>query len=116
VCAPARTGTSRSSEQEARATGRPLLVGKRAMSRVGRARERGETRGFIKIVADADTKELLGAAILGIEGDEAIHTIADTMYARAPYTTLQRAVHVHPTVSELIPTVVGDMRPAQRRW
>lgn len=100
------------SEEEARATGRPLLVGKRAMSRVGRARERGEMRGFIKIVADADTKELLGAAILGIEGDEAIHTIADTMYARAPYTTLQRAVHVHPTVSELIPTVVGEMRRA----
>jgi pyruvate/2-oxoglutarate dehydrogenase complex dihydrolipoamide dehydrogenase (E3) component len=99
-------------ERQARAGGRPLLIGKREMSRVGRARERGETRGFIKIVADAESKTLLGAAIFGIEGDEAIHCIADVMYANAPYTVLQRAVHAHPTVSELIPTVLGEMHSA----
>jgi pyruvate/2-oxoglutarate dehydrogenase complex dihydrolipoamide dehydrogenase (E3) component len=99
-------------ERQARASGRPLLIGKRDMSRVGRARERGETRGFIKIVVDAESKALLGAAIFGIEGDEAIHCIADVMYANAPYTVLQRAVHAHPTVSELIPTVLGEMHSA----
>jgi pyruvate/2-oxoglutarate dehydrogenase complex dihydrolipoamide dehydrogenase (E3) component len=98
-------------EAEARASGARVLLGKRAMSRVGRARERGETRGFIKIMVDADTKRILGAAILGIEGDEAIHGIVDVMYAGAPYTVLQRAVHAHPTVSELIPTVLGELRP-----
>jgi pyruvate/2-oxoglutarate dehydrogenase complex dihydrolipoamide dehydrogenase (E3) component len=98
-------------EAEARASGRKILVGKREMSRVGRARERGETRGFIKIMVDADTQRILGAAILGIEGDEAIHCIVDIMYADAPYTVLQQAVHAHPTVSELIPTVLGELRP-----
>jgi pyruvate/2-oxoglutarate dehydrogenase complex dihydrolipoamide dehydrogenase (E3) component len=98
-------------EAEARASGRRVLVGKRDMSRVGRARERGETRGFIKIMVDADTQRILGAAILGIEGDEAIHCIVDVMYADAPYTVLQQAVHAHPTVSELIPTVLGELRP-----
>lgn len=98
-------------EAEARASGRRVLVGKREMSRVGRARERGETRGFIKIMVDADTRRILGAAILGIEGDEAIHGIVDVMYADAPYTVLQEAVHAHPTVSELIPTVLGELRP-----
>jgi pyruvate/2-oxoglutarate dehydrogenase complex dihydrolipoamide dehydrogenase (E3) component len=98
-------------EAEARASGRRVLVAKREMSRVGRARERGETRGFIKIMVDADTQRILGAAILGIEGDEAIHCIVDIMYADAPYTVLQQAVHAHPTVSELIPTVLGELRP-----
>jgi len=98
-------------ERDARASGRRLLMGTRPMSRVGRARERSETRGFIKIIADADSHELLGAAILGVEGDEAIHCIADLMYARAPYTVLQRAVHTHPTVSELLPTVAGELKP-----
>lgn len=98
-------------EAEARASGARVLVGKRPMSRVGRARERGETRGFLKIMVDADTKRILGAAILGIEGDEAIHGIVDVMYADAPYTLLQQAVHAHPTVSELIPTVLGELRP-----
>jgi pyruvate/2-oxoglutarate dehydrogenase complex dihydrolipoamide dehydrogenase (E3) component len=100
------------SEAEARETGRPLLIGARAMSRVGRAVEKGETQGFMRIVADAETKKILGAAILGTGGDEAIHGILDTMYADLPYTTLQRSVGIHPTVSELIPTVLGDLKPA----
>jgi pyruvate/2-oxoglutarate dehydrogenase complex dihydrolipoamide dehydrogenase (E3) component len=98
-------------EAEARKAGKRILVGTRPMTRVGRAVEKGETQGFMKIVADADTKEILGAAILGTSGDEAIHSILDTMYAKAPASTLQRAVHIHPTVSELIPTVLGDMKP-----
>lgn len=98
-------------EAEARATGRNILVGKRAMTRVGRAVEKGETQGFMKVLVDGDTKEVLGAAILGLTGDEAIHGIIDVMYAKAPYTTIQRAVHLHPTVSELIPTMLGELRP-----
>lgn len=98
-------------EAQARASGRRVLVGKRPMTRVGRARERGETHGFIKVMVDADTKEILGAAVLGIEGDEAVHAIADVMYARAPYTTISRAVHMHPTVSELIPTTLQSLEP-----
>jgi pyruvate/2-oxoglutarate dehydrogenase complex dihydrolipoamide dehydrogenase (E3) component len=81
------------------------------MTRVGRAVEKGETAGFMKILVDAETKQILGASILGTGGDEAIHCILDVMYARAPYTVLQRAVHIHPTVSELIPTVLGDLKP-----
>lgn len=98
-------------EQEARASGRNVLVGKRMMARVGRARERSETDGFIKILVDGDSKEILGAALLGIEADEAVHCLLDVMYAKAPYTVIQRAVHIHPTVSELIPTVLGDLKP-----
>ncbi len=96
-------------EREARASGRRVLVGKRPMTRVGRARERGETHGFIKILVDGDSREILGAAILGIEGDEVIHVIADVMYARAPCTTLARAVFAHPTVAELLPTTLQDL-------
>ncbi|HEV8245358.1 MAG TPA: FAD-containing oxidoreductase [Polyangiaceae bacterium] len=98
-------------EAEARASGRRVLVGKRPMTKVGRAKERGETHGFIKIMVDADDQQILGAAILGIEGDEVVHAIADMMYARAPYTVLARAVHAHPTVSELIPTTLQSLRP-----
>jgi pyruvate/2-oxoglutarate dehydrogenase complex dihydrolipoamide dehydrogenase (E3) component len=98
-------------EAQARASGRRVLVGKRPMERVGRAKERGETHGFIKVMVDGDTKEILGAAILGIEGDEAVHAIADVMYARAPYTTISRAVHMHPTVSELVPTTLQSLEP-----
>lgn len=98
-------------EEQIRKSGSKALVGKRQMSRVGRARERGETQGFIKIIVDADSKEILGAAIIGIEGDEAVHCILDIMYAKAPYTVIQKAVHIHPTVSELIPTVLGDLKP-----
>jgi len=98
-------------EREARATGRRLLCGKRPMSRVGRARERSETAGFMKVLVDADTQEILGAAILGVNGDEAVHLMLDVMYAKAPYTTISRAVHIHPTVSELIPTMLQDIQP-----
>jgi pyruvate/2-oxoglutarate dehydrogenase complex dihydrolipoamide dehydrogenase (E3) component len=98
-------------EAEVRSSGRKALVGKREMSRVGRAYEKSETQGFMKVIVDAETKDILGAAILGTEGDEAIHCILDIMYARAPYTVLQRAVHIHPTVSELIPTMLGDLQP-----
>jgi pyruvate/2-oxoglutarate dehydrogenase complex dihydrolipoamide dehydrogenase (E3) component len=98
-------------EAEARATGRPLLVGTRPMTRVGRAVEKGETLGFMKVVVDAQTKQILGAAILGLNGDEVVHGMLDLMYAKAPYTTIQRAVHIHPTVSELIPTMLGELKP-----
>ena len=81
------------------------------MSDVGRARERSETAGFMKVFVDADSEEILGAAILGIEGDEVIHSLLDVMYAKAPYTVIQRAMHIHPTVSELIPTMLGELEP-----
>ena len=99
------------SETEAVRTGRKLLVSKRPMTRVGRAIEKGETKGFMKVVADAETKQILGAAILGVGGDEAIHGILDMMNAGATYPVLQWAVPIHPTVSELIPTVLGDLKP-----
>jgi pyruvate/2-oxoglutarate dehydrogenase complex dihydrolipoamide dehydrogenase (E3) component len=98
-------------EAEVRKTGRRALVGKRPMTKVSRAVEKGELRGFMKIVVDADTREILGAAILGVGGDEAIHCILDVMYAKAPYTVIRRAVHIHPTVSELIPTMLGELQP-----
>jgi pyruvate/2-oxoglutarate dehydrogenase complex dihydrolipoamide dehydrogenase (E3) component len=99
------------SEQEARASGRQVLKGSRPMSRVGRAVEKGESQGFMKVLVDAESKEILGATILGTGGDEAIHCVLDTMYAHAPYTVLQRAMHIHPTVCELIPTILGEMKP-----
>ena len=98
-------------EDQVRISGRKAFIGKRTMARVGRARERGETDGFIKVIVDADSKEILGATILGIEGDEAIHCLIDVMYAKAPYTVISRAVHIHPTVSELIPTVLQGLEP-----
>jgi pyruvate/2-oxoglutarate dehydrogenase complex dihydrolipoamide dehydrogenase (E3) component len=97
-------------EAEAKAAGKRLLVGFRPMTKVGRAVEKDETRGFMKILVDAETQLILGAAILGTGGDEAIHGILDIMYAKAPYVTLQRAVHIHPTVSELIPTMLGELK------
>jgi len=100
-------------EAEVRKTGRSALVGKRPMTKVGRAVEKGESQGFMKIVVDAQSKEILGAAILGTGGDEAIHSILDVMYAKAPYTTIQRAVNIHPTVCELIPTMLGELQPLQ---
>ena len=96
---------------QVRASGRKALVGKRPMTRVGRAVEKGETQGFMKVVVDAETDEILGAAILGVGGDEAIHAILDVMSAKAPYTTLSRTMHIHPTVSELIPTMLQEMSP-----
>jgi len=99
-------------EAEARATGRPILVSTRPMTRVGRAVEKAETLGFMKAIVDAETKQILGASILGTGGDEAIHGIIDMMAARAPYPVLEQAVPIHPTVSELIPTLLGDLKPA----
>jgi pyruvate/2-oxoglutarate dehydrogenase complex dihydrolipoamide dehydrogenase (E3) component len=99
------------SETEATRTGRKLLVSKRPMTQVGRAIEKGETKGFMKVVADAETKQILGATILGPGGDEAIHGILDMMNAGATYPVLQWAVPIHPTVSELIPTVLSDLKP-----
>lgn len=96
-------------EAEARNTGKRLLVGKRAMTQVARAVEKSETQGFMKIVIEADTKQILGAAVLGPGGDEVIHSVLDLMYAKAPYTVMQRAVHIHPTVSEHIPTMLGEL-------
>jgi pyruvate/2-oxoglutarate dehydrogenase complex dihydrolipoamide dehydrogenase (E3) component len=99
-------------EAEARRSGRRVLVATRPMTRVGRAVEKGETRGFMKVIADADTQRILGASILGTGGDEAIHGILDVMNADQPYPVLRWAVPIHPTVSELIPTLLGDLRPA----
>ncbi len=104
-------GRAGMTEAAARKAGRKILVGKRPMTRVMRAVEKGETHGFMKVVVDADTKQILGAAILGVGGDEVIHSILDVMYAKAPYTLIRRAMHIHPTVSELVPTMLGDLRP-----
>jgi pyruvate/2-oxoglutarate dehydrogenase complex dihydrolipoamide dehydrogenase (E3) component len=98
-------------DTQARAAGHPLLGAQRPMSRVGRAIEKGETQGLMKIVVDSETRKILGAAILGTGGDEAIHGILDMMNAGAPYPVLQRAMPIHPTVSELIPTLLGDLQP-----
>src|SRR5437762_5495565 len=100
-------------QAEVRKSGRKALLGKRPMTRVGRAVEKGETQGFMKILVDAETKEVLGTSLLGIECDEVIHSILDVMYAKAPYTVIQRAMHIHPTVSELIPTILGELKPLE---
>lgn len=104
-------GRAGMTEMQARQSGRQVLMTKRPMTRVGRAAEKGETQGFMKLLVDGDSRQILGAAILGTGGDEVIHCILDLMYARAPYTVMQRAVHIHPTVSELIPTMLGDLQP-----
>ena len=98
-------------EREARESGRKVLIGRRLMARVGRARERSETQGFMHVLVDDETRKILGAALLGIEADEAIHCIIDVMNAGAPFTAIRRAVHIHPTVSELIPTLLGELQP-----
>lgn len=98
-------------EREVRETGRPALVARRPMSTVGRARERGETQGFMKVVVDAQTRAILGAAILGVNGDEVVHALLDVMSAGATATTIARTMHIHPTVSEYLPTLMGDLRP-----
>ena len=104
-------GRAGMTEREVRASGRKALVGRMPMTRVGRARERSETLGFMQIIVDAETRKILGASLLGTEGDEAIHCILDVMAAGAPYTVLQRTMHIHPTVSELLPTLLGDLKP-----
>jgi pyruvate/2-oxoglutarate dehydrogenase complex dihydrolipoamide dehydrogenase (E3) component len=106
-------GRAGMTEAEVRKSGRKILLGKRPMTRVGRAVEKGETQGFMKILVDAETKEILGASLLGVECDEVIHSILDVMYAKAPYTVIQRAMHIHPTVTELIPTMLGELKPLE---
>jgi pyruvate/2-oxoglutarate dehydrogenase complex dihydrolipoamide dehydrogenase (E3) component len=98
---------------QVRTSGRKALVGKRPMTRVGRAVEKGETQGFMKVVVDAETEEILGAAILGVGGDEVIHAILDIMTAKKPYTAISRTMHIHPTVSELVPTMLQEMTPLE---
>ena len=98
---------------EVRKSGRKALVGFRPMTRVGRAVEKGETQGFMKVVVDAETKEILGAAILGVGGDEVIHSILDIMTAKKPYTAISLTMHIHPTVSELVPTLLQEMKPLE---
>jgi len=98
-------------EDEVRRSGRKALRAIRPMERVGRAFEKGETQGFMKILVDAETKQIMGASLLGIECDEIIHVILDVMYAKAPYTVIQRAMHIHPTVAELLPTMLGELEP-----
>ena len=98
-------------EAEVRASGRKALVGKRPMTRVGRAVEKGETQGFMKVVVDAETREILGAAILGVGGDEVVQDILDVMTAKLPYTAISRTMHIHPTVSELVPTMLQELTP-----
>jgi pyruvate/2-oxoglutarate dehydrogenase complex dihydrolipoamide dehydrogenase (E3) component len=102
-------GRAGMTETEAQKAGHSVLVGKRPMTRVGRAIEKGETNGLMKIVVDAQSHAILGAAVFGTGGDEAIHCVLDTMYAKAPYSVLKRAMHIHPTVSELIPTILGEL-------
>jgi pyruvate/2-oxoglutarate dehydrogenase complex dihydrolipoamide dehydrogenase (E3) component len=104
-------GRAGMSVDEVRKSGRRALVGKRPMTKVGRAVEKGETQGFMKVVVDAETEEILGAAILGVGGDEVVQDILDVMTAKLPYTAISRTMHIHPTVSELVPTMLQEMKP-----
>jgi pyruvate/2-oxoglutarate dehydrogenase complex dihydrolipoamide dehydrogenase (E3) component len=106
-------GRAGMTEAEVRETGKSALISTMAMKDVMRAYERGETKGFMKILVDRDSKQILGASFLGLEGDEVIHCVLDIMYARAPYTVIQRAMHIHPTVSEFIPTMMDRLKPLQ---
>jgi pyruvate/2-oxoglutarate dehydrogenase complex dihydrolipoamide dehydrogenase (E3) component len=106
-------GRAGMTEAEVRKSGRKALIGKRLMTRVGRAVEKGETQGIMKVLVDVETKAILGASLLGVECDEVIHSILDVMYAKAPYTVVQRAMHIHPTVTELIPTMLGELKPLE---
>jgi pyruvate/2-oxoglutarate dehydrogenase complex dihydrolipoamide dehydrogenase (E3) component len=106
-------GRAGMTEAEVRKTGKPALISTMAMENVSRATEKGETKGFMKILVDRDSKQILGASFLGLSGDEVIHCVLDVMYAKAPYTVMQRAMHIHPTVSEFIPTMLGDLQPLQ---
>ncbi len=106
-------GRAGMTEREVRKSGRKALVARMPMEDVGRAYERSETKGFMKIIVDAETKQLLGAALLGIEGDEIVQGLLDMMYAKAPYTVIQRAMHIHPTVYEMIPYIFEDLQPLE---
>lgn len=100
-------------EKQARATGRPILLAKRPMSKVGRAVEKGETVGFMKALVDAETRMILGASILGVGGDEVIHSLLTCMYAKKPFDLICQAVYIHPTIAELIPTMLQEMIPLE---
>jgi pyruvate/2-oxoglutarate dehydrogenase complex dihydrolipoamide dehydrogenase (E3) component len=104
-------GRAGMTEAEVRKSGRRALVGRIAMEDVSRAFEKGETEGFMKVLVDAESKQILGATFLGSGGDEVVHCVLDAMYAKAPYTVLQRAMHIHPTVAEFIPVMLGDLVP-----
>jgi pyruvate/2-oxoglutarate dehydrogenase complex dihydrolipoamide dehydrogenase (E3) component len=106
-------GRAGMTEAEVRKTGKPALISTMTMEDVSRAYEKGETKGFMKILVDRDSKRILGASLLGLAGDEVIHCILDLMYAKAPYTVMQRAMHIHPTVSEFIPAMMSDLKPLQ---
>ena len=106
-------GRAGMTEAEVRKAGKPALIATLAMEDVSRAYEKGETKGFMKILVDRDSKRILGASFLGLSGDEVIHSVLDVMYDKAPYTVIQRAMHIHPTVSEFIPTMLGDLKPLQ---
>ena len=106
-------GRAGMTERQARESGRPVLAATMAMEDVSRAYEKGETKGFMRILIDKETKQILGASLLGLSGDEVIHSILDVMYAKAPYTVIRRAMHIHPTVSEFIPTMLEDLAPMQ---
>jgi pyruvate/2-oxoglutarate dehydrogenase complex dihydrolipoamide dehydrogenase (E3) component len=106
-------GRAGMTEAEVRKSGRPALIATMAMEDVSRAYEKGETKGFMKVLVDKETKQILGASLLGLAGDEVIHCILDLMYAKAPSTVMQRAMHIHPTVSEFVPTMMGDLVPLQ---
>ena len=97
-------------ETEVRRSGCPAMIATVAMERVGRAFEKGETRGFMKLLVDKTSKRILGASFLGLSGDEIVHSILDLMYANAPYTVLQKAMHIHPTVSEYVPVMVSNLK------
>jgi pyruvate/2-oxoglutarate dehydrogenase complex dihydrolipoamide dehydrogenase (E3) component len=103
-------GRAGMTEAEVRYSGRPALVGVMPMTRVGRARERGETEGFMKVLVDARSERIVGASLLCVEGDEIVHSLLDAMYAGVSYRIVERAVHIHPTVSELIPTLLGELK------
>ena len=106
-------GRAGMTENEVRRAGRRALVARMPMEDVGRAYERSETKGFMKIIVDAETKQILGAALLGIEGDEIVQGLLDMMYAKAPYTVIRRAMHIHPTVYEMIPYMFDDLQPLE---
>jgi pyruvate/2-oxoglutarate dehydrogenase complex dihydrolipoamide dehydrogenase (E3) component len=106
-------GRAGMTEAEVRKVGKSALISTMAMNDVTRAYERGETKGFMKILVDRDSKQILGASFLGLEGDEVIHCVLDIMYAKAPCTVMQRAMHIHPTVSEFIPTMMDKLKPLQ---
>jgi pyruvate/2-oxoglutarate dehydrogenase complex dihydrolipoamide dehydrogenase (E3) component len=98
-------------ETEVRRSGRPALMATMPMEDVSRAYEKGETKGFMKILVAQENEQILGASLLGLAGDEVVHCLLDLMYAKAPYTVVQRAMHIHPTVAEFIPTMMGKLKP-----